>query len=256
MDGVVPTEYQQITDNERSTIDAGVPEEAALSIYVNGVELTAFMFTPVQQKALALGFLKNEGLIARIDEVQVAHVCTGGTCADIWLSHAVQRPSRSIITSGCGGGVTFVDLSSRIEPLTSEVQVTPAQVRDLMRQLLGAGKLYNAVRGVHTSVLSDGERVLLVAEDIGRHNTVDKLRGLALMQGLDTRGCILLSSGRISSEMLVKAAKMGMPVIVSHSSPTSLAVTMARAWGITLIGYVRRNRMNVYAGEERLRIEA
>jgi FdhD protein len=90
---------------------------------------------------------------------------------------------------------------------------------------------------------------------VGRHNTLDKLRGLALLQGLDTRDRILLSSGRISSEMLNKAAQMGVPVIVSRTSPTSLSVTLARAWGITLIGYARQNRMNVYTGAERLRLD-
>jgi FdhD protein len=95
-----------------------------------------------------------------------------------------------------------------------------------------------------------------VAEDVGRHNTLDKLRGMALMEGLDTRDLILLSSGRISSEMLVKAAKMKVPVIVSRTSPTSLSVALAQAWGFTLIGYARQSRMNVYAGEERLGVEA
>jgi FdhD protein len=103
--------------------------------------------------------------------------------------------------------------------------------------------------------LSDGQRLLLIAEDIGRHNTLDKLRGLALMQGVDTQDMVLLSSGRISSEMLNKAAHMGVPVIVSRTSPTSLSVALAQAWGITLVGYVRQNRMNVYTGVERLQAQ-
>jgi FdhD protein len=109
---------------------------------------------------------------------------------------------------------------------------------------------------VHTSALSDGERLLLVAEDVGRHNTIDKLRGLALMQGVDTHDCILLSSGRISSEMLNKAAKMDVPVVASRTSPTSLSVALAQAWGIALIGYVRQNRLTVYAGAERVEADA
>lgn len=224
-----------------------------LSIYVNGVELATFMCTPLQQKALALGFLANEGLIEGIEEVRVLYVCRAGTCVDVWLSHALQLPSRPITTSGCGGGLTFDDLSEQIEPLNSDRRVNPTQIQSLMRQLQGAGELYRTVRGVHTSALSDGERLLLVAEDVGRHNTLDKLRGLALLQGVDTHDRILLSSGRISSEMLNKAARMGVPVVVSRTSPTSLSVALARAWDITLIGYVRQNRMNVYSGVERLR---
>jgi FdhD protein len=256
MDGVASIVYRQLAGDGWSTIDAGVPEEAALSIYVNGFELATFMCTPVQQEALAIGFLASEGLIAGMDEVRVAHVCASGTCVDVWLSHAVRRPPRSIITSGCGGGLTFDDLSSQVEPLTGDLQVTPAQIHDLMRQLYSAAQLYGTVRGIHTSALSDGERLLLVAEDVGRHNTLDKLRGMALMESLDTRNRVLLSSGRVSSEMLNKAARMGVPVVVSRTSPTSLSVAMARAWGVTLLGYVRPGRMNVYAGEERLRADS
>jgi FdhD protein len=254
LEGIVSTEYQQISGDEWTAIDAGVPEEAAVSIYVNGFELATFMCTPVQQAALAVGFLANEDLIAGMDELRVVHVCAKGACVDVWLSHAIQRPSRSIITSGCGGGLTFDDLTREMPPLSSDIRMTPAQIQGLMRQLYGAGRLYQTVRGIHSSALSDGERLLLVAEDAGRHNTLDKLRGLALMQGVDTRDRILLSSGRISSEMLNKAAKMGVPMVVSRTSPTSMSVAMAQAWNITLIGYVRAGRMNVYAGAERLQV--
>jgi FdhD protein len=234
-------------------VGSGVPEEAPLSIYVNGLELATFMCTPVQQEALALGFLANEGLITGLDEVVVLHICAAGTCVDVWLNHAVERPERSFITSGCGGGLTFDDLSEQIEPLNSDRLVEPAQIQRLMRQLNSAGQLYREVRGVHTSALTDGERLLLVAEDVGRHNTLDKLRGLALLQNVNTQDLILLSSGRISSEMLNKAARMGLPVIVSRTSPTSLSIALAQAWGITLVGYARQNRLNVYTGLERLR---
>ncbi len=255
MDGIISTAYAQLTGDDWSEVDSGIPEEAPLSIYVNGQELVTFMCTPAGQDALALGFLANEGLINELDEVVVLHVCAAGTCVDVWLSHAVQRPSRPIITSGCGGGVTFDDLTEQIEPLQSEKHVRPAQLQRLMRQLNSAGRLYREVRGIHTSALSDGQRLLLIAEDIGRHNTLDKLRGLALMQGVDTQDMVLLSSGRISSEMLNKAAHMGVPVIVSRTSPTSLSIALAQAWGITLVGYVRQNRMNVYTGVERLQAQ-
>jgi FdhD protein len=244
--------YQQVQGGQWTAVEGGVPHEAVLSIYVNGFELATFMCMPRQQDALAVGFLANEGLIQGMDEVKVLHVCARGTCADVWLSHAIQRPARSIVTSGCGGGLTFEDLSIQLEPLTSDVRVTPGQIQELMQQLYQAGQLYRNVRGIHTSALSDGERLLLTAEDVGRHNTLDKLCGLALMESVRTQERVLLSSGRVSSDMLVKAARMGAPVVVSRTSPTSLSVALARAWNITLIGYARARRMNVYAGEGRL----
>jgi FdhD protein len=253
VEGIVSAIFRRLTRDGWETVDSGVPEESAVSIYVNGAELATFMCTPVQQDALALGFLANEGLIAAMEEVRVLHVCARGTCVDVWLSHAIQRPFRSIVTSGCGGGLTFADLSEQIDVLTSRRQYSPDQILALMRQLGGAGQLYRQVRGMHTSALSDGERLLIVAEDVGRHNTLDKIRGQAMLEGLDTADRVLLSSGRVSSEMLIKAARMGVPVVVSRTSPTSMSVTLAEAFGITLIGYVRPSGMNVYAGAQRLR---
>jgi FdhD protein len=122
-----------------------------------------------------------------------------------------------------------------------------------MRQLYANATLYSACGGVHTSALSDGERLIAVAADVGRHNTLDKLRGECAFRGIPTRDRILLQTGRISSEMLTKAAKMRIPIVISRSSPTSLSIQLAREWGITLVGYVRHRQFNVYTGEGRIR---
>jgi FdhD protein len=106
---------------------------------------------------------------------------------------------------------------------------------------------------VHTAALSDGKELLVVAEDIGRHNTLDRLLGLALIVGVDTAGLILLATGRVSSEMLRKGARMGCPIIASRNSPTSMSVALAEAWNITLIGYVRQRTMRVYTHPHRLK---
>jgi FdhD protein len=103
--------------------------------------------------------------------------------------------------------------------------------------------------------LFQGTTMVSSAEDVGRHNTLDKVRGDCLLRGLDTRGGILLSTGRISSEMLNKAAKMGCPVVASRTSPTSLSVSLARAWNITLVGYLRRGKLLVYANGWRLGLD-
>jgi FdhD protein len=107
-------------------------------------------------------------------------------------------------------------------------------------------------RGAHAAALATGEMLASTAEDVGRHNTIDRLCGQFLVEGLLTRDHILLSTGRISSEMLLKAARMEVPVVVSRSSPTSLSVALAQAWDITLVGYVRRTGFNVYAGQRRI----
>jgi len=118
--------------------------------------------------------------------------------------------------------------------------------------LFESQELYHETGGVHTSALSDGEQVILSAEDIGRHNTLDKIAGLCLMENIWPDRRVLITTGRISSEMLQKAVRMGAKVIASRTSPSSLSIEMAEAWGITLIGYARRNRFNLYAHPERI----
>ncbi|MCP4515904.1 MAG: hypothetical protein GY824_11835, partial [Delftia sp.] len=148
--------------------------------------------------------------------------------------------------------VTFVDLAATRSANRAGRPITRGQVLELMGQLQKAAVLYSRSQGVHASALSDGEGLLAVAEDVGRHNTLDKIRGECLRRNLPTAGKILLTTGRVSSEMLGKAADMETPVVVSRTSPTSLSLTLAEAWGITLIGYVRGRRMRVYSGAWRL----
>jgi FdhD protein len=123
---------------------------------------------------------------------------------------------------------------------------------DLMQR---SGALYGRAWGLHTSALSDGEVLLAVAQDVGRHNTIDKVWGECLRRSISTENKMLLSTGRISAEMLSKAARMRVPVVASRSSPTSLSLPLAEAWGITLIGYVRGQRMDVYTHPQRVEEE-
>jgi len=234
-----------------TTVEAEVIEENPLTLFVNGQEWVTLMCTPVQLEDLAIGFLAAEGIISGVEEVELLDITHREAVADVWLRHSVTLPRKRVLTSGCAGGVTFSDLAATRPPLQMECPVTPAQILMLMEQLQAAAHLYRRSQGVHTSALSDGVRLLAVAEDVGRHNTLDKIRGACLRQGIATSGNILLTTGRISSEMLHKAAAMETPVVVSRTSPTSLSLALAKAWNITLIGYVRGRRMRIYTGAER-----
>jgi FdhD protein len=253
MQGAYPWQYLRWEGGEAQAINGAVVDEGLVRIHVNGQELATFMCTPRDLDLLALGFLRSEGLIAGLADVRLVVACPSGTCVEVWLQDGrLELPGKPIVTSGCGGGITFDDLSQRVPPLTSQRRVTPGQVLEGIRQLIASAELYRVTRGVHTSALSDGQRLVAVAEDVGRHNTIDKLWGRCLREGLDPADHILLASGRISSEMLNKAAKMRVPVVISRTSPTSLSVRLAREWDITLLGYVRSRSFNVYAGQWRL----
>lgn len=251
--GIYPLNYQLYDNNHWQEVHGAVTEEILLCIHVNGKELATFMCTPHEQDELALGFLRSEGIIHNMDEVRVLTISENGTCVDIWLDRSdFEPPSRRIITSGCGGGVTFDDMTSRQEPLNTSTSITPEQIFERMHDLYQACKLYQATQGIHTSALTDGKQLLLLAEDVGRHNTIDRLWGKAMKQNLPTKGLILLATGRISSEMLAKAAKMEVPIIASRTSPTSMSIALAQAWNITVIGYVRRNSLRVYTSPQRV----
>jgi FdhD protein len=214
------------------------------------------MATPLEQDKLALGFLYNEGVIEALRDVRSVQVNAPGTCVDVWLDRPTQAlpPQRRILTSGCGGGLTFADLSQALPPLPPELPLTatPKRLNELMHDLQSPGGLYAQAGGAHTAGLADETGLLEVCEDIGRHNAIDKVCGGALQRGVDTRGRLLLCTGRISSDMLRKAARMGCPIIVSRTTPTSMAVQLAQTWNITLVGYVRGNAVSVYTHPGRI----
>ena len=250
--GSYPITYTGYYDAEHRSVRGVVPMEELITLYVNGLPLVNLMCTPVQLEELALGFLFNEGLIERMDDVAVLELCGGERCVDIWLEHNIELPQLRVVTSGCSGGTTFEGAASAHHRVESNTRVTPQRVTQLMKTLSSAAALYNRAGGIHTAALADGERLLFATEDIGRHNALDKIAGTCLRRGQPMRDHVLLTSGRVSSEMVNKVARMEIPIVISRTSPTSLAVQLARAWDVTLIGYTRRHSFRVYAGKERV----
>lgn len=234
-------------------LEGEVVEEAQVCISVNGEEVATIMCSPRDLDKLALGFLYNEGVIGGTADVRAIHLSRNGTCADVWL-HDMEfsRPRRMVLTAGCGGGVTFDDLSQEHEPLESAMGVRPELLAELMKQVHLGAELYQRARGIHTAALADENGILLQVEDLGRHNCLDKLCGAALQAGVTTRDRILLSSGRISSEMINKARRLETPIVCSRTSPTSFSVALAESWNMTVVGYLRQNRMRVYSHPERI----
>jgi FdhD protein len=229
---------------------ASVPKELALTIYLDGQELITLLCTPTKLPYLVLGYLYSEGIIGSRDDVALMRVCEEESLAEVRLTNpGYVPPVRRTLGTGCGGGISF---NPNLKSVDSAVVVTPEQVLFLMKQLNARADLYRYSGGVHSSALGSPDGLLAVAEDIGRHNTLDKILGDCLMNEMSTEGRLLLTTGRISSEMLSKASRMGTPIIVSRSSPTDRSVSLAGELGITLIGYARGSRLSVYSHEERL----
>jgi len=246
--------YIRYQAKKASLVDADTIVEAPVSLTVNGSNWLTFMCTPILLEELAIGFLYNEGILEKLDEVSDVRVCEHGDNVDVWLNHKAQQPASWRRTSGCTGGVTGVDLLAHpdISFTGNQPKIPPETIMNLVERLVEVQSLYRETGGVHTSALSNGEKILISAEDIGRHNTLDKIAGLCLMNNVWPMTRILITTGRISSEMLQKAARLNAPILISRTSPSSLSIEMAERYGITLIGYARKHRFNVYANKQRV----
>jgi FdhD protein len=246
--------YDRYEFRKWASHDAETIVETPVSLTINGEVWLTFMCTPVNLEAMSVGFLYNEGIIESMDEVEDVRVCEHGDNVDIWLSRSVEQPQSWRRTSGCTGGVTAVDALARVDVSFDgdQPKVPPEAIGRLVEMLFESQELYRETGGVHTSALSDGEKIVLVAEDIGRHNTLDKIAGLCLMNNTWPETRILITTGRISSEMLQKAARLSAPILISRTSPSSLSIEMAERYGITLIGYARTRRFNVYSNSQRV----
>jgi FdhD protein len=241
--------YLKVRAGRVDEVVGAVVKEQPLTIYVDGERFLTLLCTPVQVEALVLGYLWMEKVIAGLDDVVRLDVSTVDGRADVILTQTVTLPTERILTSGCGGGITF-RIDHRLFPrLHSSQRVRPEQIAARMKDLFAAAVHYQQSRGIHGAALSDGDCLLVVAEDVGRHNAVDKVKGEALVRGIATEDRILLSTGRVSSEMLLKAARMGVPIVASRTSPTEMAVALAEQLNITVCGYVRGDSLNLYAGE-------
>ncbi len=227
-----------------------VPGEMPLTIFVNGLETVTVLCTPTKLTQLVLGFLYSEGIINSTSDIASLRVCEDEPIADVKLSKTdFVLPPRRTLTSGCGSGVSFKALGKRNH---SDLKVTPEEILALMKQLFRQQELFQLGGGIHCSALCDRRQILVLAEDIGRHNTLDKIMGECLLRKLPTEDGILLTTGRISSEMLLKAARMQTPIVVSRGSPTERAISLGKELGISVIGYARGNRLSVFSVEERL----
>ena len=245
--------------------------EEPMELRVDGRPLAVTMRTPGHDVELAHGFLLTEGVIAEADEVATARYCdsvddTGENTynvLDVTLAPGVAPPAAGVernfyTTSSCGvcgkASLEAVRLRTRFPPAGDAARIDAATLYGLPDALRGAQRLFDSTGGLHGAGLftADGE-VLVVREDVGRHNAVDKVLGWALLhRRVPATGCVLMVSGRASFELVQKAAMAGVPVLAAVSAPSSLAVELAAETGMTLVGFLRGTAMNVYAGAERI----
>lgn len=233
-------------------IERGVVQETPLALEVNGRELATLVASPHRLNFLVAGFLRLQGFIHSLDDLQALGICAEQGQARVRIRGEVPQQLKPTLTSGCGTGISFELPNAPVAGASSSARFSPGQVFALMRELAARADNYRSHGGIHSAAVGDGTELLLFAEDLGRHNTLDRIAGEALFRGIDLTGKLLVTSGRISTEMVAKAARLGIALIASRTSPTALAIRMAEAAGITLIGYLRGESFELYSHPERL----
>lgn len=229
---------------------AQIVAEFPLALTVNGRELATLVASPHELNYLVAGFLRLQGFVTCPDDIELLAVCSDYGAANVRIKGELPERLKPFLTSGCGTGITFsVPRSTEVVAAKS---YTPQQIFSLMDDLAKRADRYRSHGGIHSAAVGDGERMLLYAEDLGRHNTLDRIAGEALLKGIDLQGLMLVTSGRISAEMSAKAALLGISLLASRTSPTDLAIKLCKESGITLVGYLRAGRFQVYSHQQKL----
>jgi FdhD protein len=242
----------RVTEKSRdSTVDE-VVTEFPLSITLDNREVVTLLCSPTNLKYLAVGFLFSEGLIKSKDNIKEIMVDDERGMVRVETKGVVSQPSaQRLITSG-GGRAPFYRLWGQAK-VKSNIEISAQEVLALRDEFVQRSAVFKATGGVHSAALCDTKRILVFSEDIGRHNAIDKIFGECLLKDILTAGRLVITSGRVSSEIVLKVARRDVPLLISKAAPTNMGVRLASDLGITLIGFVREGRMNLYTNEWRLR---
>jgi FdhD protein len=272
--GVVAWPIRRVTSRGEQAVEARVVVEEPLEIRLDGQAVAVLMRTPGLEKELAAGFVLGEGLVADLKDIALIRHCgrvgpdtesedvgdpldESRNRVDVTLMPGVgsirQEPGVvQLIRSGCGR-TEVAAWAENLEPVQSPVRIAVEALPPMLGQITRQQAAYRAAGGIHAAAIFDLRGCcLIVCEDIGRHNAVDKAAGHCLLRGIPLHDKVLVSTGRASYDMVAKGARLGLPILVSISSPTSLAVELADALNCTLLGYLRGKTLNIYTHDWRI----
>ncbi len=253
MDALTKKKILKISGDSAKEIEDFVAVEKRLRIYINKEEIISLYCTSSMIRELVVGLLMTEGIVKGswcVDRMSIEY--NEDIVANIEAADAVMSKEGRVITSGCVGGITFAK-KPETEKITDAFAVDCKSLFQLFREFQGRSELYKLTGCVHSAALSDGKNIIAFAEDIGRHNAVDKVIGYAILENIDFKAKIMLASGRLSSEIASKCSKWGIPILASRTAPTNLAIDIAELRGITLAGFVRGDRLNIYTNPQRIK---
>ena len=249
-----------VLDGEGRRREIELPDERALTLFVDRQELVTLMTLGQEPELLALGYLLNQGLVASAAEIESVTVDWSVNAAAVRTRGGIagwaERTARRTVTSGCGQGTAFGQLWDGLEPLPAGGSVSSQRLGELSAHMRELPSVYARAGSVHGSALWQGERMLVHVEDVGRHNAIDTLAGWMAMQGFTGTGLLLYTTGRLTSEMVLKAARLRIPVLVSRNGSSASGQALAERLQLTLIGRASGRRFLCYSGAERIRFDS
>lgn len=246
-----------VRSNTRNIVEEVVAVEDSVNIFVNDNYVVSLLATPELEKELALGWLFDEGVLQSLDEVR--QVVVSHDSINVMTEHPIKEEMlqavsvpRVYTTSGNPLG-SFLRIISDVgsQSVESDYKVKADDIIK-MAQSLDEGKLYPSTGGVHIAALFEEERLVALAEDVGRHNTIDKVVGISIQSNVNFSHSVLVSSGRQPADMVLKAARMRIPIIVSIAAPIQSGIIAAEKTGVTLVCFVRNQQMNIYTHPARI----
>ncbi len=250
--------------NEHGEREAvSIPAERDLTVYVDKRELVTLMTLGARPEWLVLGYLRNQRLVSAIDEVESITVDWDSNAAAVktrtGIERIEERTSRRVVTTGCGQGSVFGGLMDEIDSIRlPDTAITQAQLYGIVNAIRLQESTYKSAGSVHGCALFRGEEMLLFVEDVGRHNAIDTIAGWMWMQAnqaADATGLVFYTTGRLTSEMVIKAAQMGVAVVVSRSGITQMGHQIAQRLGLCTIGRATNRRFLCYTGPQRLALQ-
>ena len=241
--------------------DVSIPAERDLTVYVDRRELVTLMTLGARPEWLVLGFLRNQRLVGSIDEVESVTVDWDTGAAAVKTRSGIERieerTARRVVTTGCGQGSVFGGLMDEIESIRlPETAITQAQLYGIVNAIRLQESTYKSAGSVHGCALFRGQEMLLFVEDVGRHNAIDTIAGWMWMQAeFDSIGLVFYTTGRLTSEMVIKAAQMGVAIVVSRSGITQMGYQIADQLGLCTVGRATSRRFLCYTAPQRLAIQ-
>ncbi len=244
-------------DQDGQPVETAVVVERPLTLFLNGQEIVTMMTIGDHPEYLAVGYLLNQNMLHADDEIEAVDVDDDLDIAVVRTRRQTdyeEKLKKKIRTSGCAQGTVFGDLMEKFEEvkLPEEAVLKTSWLYELTRKINTAPSLYLNAGAIHGCVLCQGDRPLIYMEDVGRHNAVDKIAGYMFLKGLSPDDKIFYTTGRLTSEMVIKTVQMGIPILISRSGFTAWGVELARQANLTLIGRAKGKRFLALAGESRI----